>query len=206
MSALSGLAGALDDVYGGNVEGEGVQTFLDTGFKPLNKAISGRYDGGLPCGRIVEMFGLESCGKTAIATAAMIAAQKAGGVALFMDHERSFMPHLGKQAGLCIDPKVGNFIHQKPKTFEESLDKVVEYLDIVRGKELIPKEAPIIVVFDSLAAMVPKSKFDKKAADTGMHDSLALAKASSSAFPVLQSYADDFNTCMLFLNQVRENF
>ena len=205
MSKLSALSQALNDVYQGNASEDGVRIWLDTGFKPLNKALSGRYNRGLPCGRIIELFGGESCGKTAIATSSMISAQKQGGVAMFMDHERSFMPDLAEKMGLCIDPKVGNFVYQKPRTLEESFDKMVQYLDLVRSKKLIPDEAPIVCVFDSLAAMNPKSKFAKGMEDQGMNDSLALAKACSSCFPVLQTYADEYNACILVLNQVREN-
>ena len=142
---------------------------------------------------------------TAIATNAMISAQKASGVALFMDHERSFMPHLAEQAGLCIDPAVGNFIHAVPDTFEQSLDTVTEYAETIRDNELIPKEAPILVVFDSLAAMVPKSKMVKKNEEQGMHDNTALARACSAAFPALQIFAEKYNMCILILNQTREN-
>jgi protein RecA len=183
----------------------GVKYWLDTGFKPLNKAISGDYAKGIPSGRMIEIFGKESCGKTAIATSAMINAQKEGGIAIFLDHERSFIPQLGEKMGLCIDPAIGNFVHQTPRTFEEAMDLTIEYIESVRVNKLIPEEAPIVIVFDSLAAMIPKSKFVKKVEEQGMHDSLALAKACSSAFPLLQAYADDFNATMLFLNQTRTN-
>ncbi|MCS5982262.1 DNA recombination/repair protein RecA [Klebsiella pneumoniae subsp. pneumoniae] len=59
-------------------------------FSPLNEAVSGDLEGGLPCGRIVEIFGPPSAGKTFLATRAMIAAQKVGGIAVFLDHENSF--------------------------------------------------------------------------------------------------------------------
>lgn len=198
---LSSLAGS---VFGDTVASEeSVEIWLDTGFMPLNKAISGHYDKGLPAGRIIEIFGAESCGKTAIATSAMISAQKMGGLAMFMDHERSFMPRLGEQAGLNIDPTVGNFVHAAPDTFEKSLDMVIEYSQAVRDDKLIDDKAPILVVFDSLAAMVPKSKFAKTNEEMGMHDSLALAKACSTTFPVLQHWARKLNICVLILNQTR---
>lgn len=203
--AVKSLTDAMSGVFGENASEKGVDIWLDTGFKPLNKAISGSYDKGLPVGRLVEMFGLESCGKTAIATSAMIAAQEAGGVAMFMDHERSFMHELARQMGLETDSAVGNFVYQRPDTFEESIDNVVKYMYTVRENELIPKEAPIVVVFDSLAAMVPQKKLEKDSGEQSMHDSLALAKACSSAFPALTLHAEKCDTCFLFLNQTREN-
>ncbi len=202
--AVKDLASLASGVFGNTVASEdSVEIWLDTGFMPLNKAISGEYDKGLPVGRIIEMFGAESCGKTAIATSAMVSAQKMGGLAMFMDHERSFMPHLGEQAGLNIDPKAGNFVHAVPETFEKSLDMVIEYSQAVRDNKLIDDKAPILVVFDSLAAMVPKSKMAKTNEEMGMHDSLALAKACSTTFPVLQHWARKLNMCILILNQTR---
>jgi protein RecA len=202
--AVKSLSDAMSAVFGSSrVTHDGVELWLETGFLPLNKAVSGAFAHGLPVGRIIEIFGAESCGKTAIATSAMIGAQQAGGLAMFMDHERSFMPHLAEQAGLCIDESVGNFVHSYPKTFEESLDKVIEVSQLVRDNDLIAKDAPIVVVFDSLAAMVPKSKFSKKNEELGMHDSLALAKACSTSFPVLQHYARELNMMIVVLNQTR---
>lgn len=204
-AAVKSLADALGSVFGENASEKGVDVWLDTGFMPLNKAISGSYYNGLPVGRMVEMFGLESCGKTALATNAMISAQKAQGLAMFMDHERSFMHELARKMGLETDPAIGNFIYQRPDTFEQSIDGVVKYLYLVRENDLIPEEAPIIVVWDSLAAMVPQSKLAKDAEEQSMHDSLALAKACSSAFPALAMHAEKTNACFLFLNQTREN-
>lgn len=200
--AVSDLASLATSIFE-PVSSQGVDVWLDTGFLPLNEAIGGSYKTGLPVGRIIELFGAESCGKTAIATSAMVSAQKQGGVALFMDHERSYMPHLAEQAGLDIEPKNGRFVHATPRTFEESLDNVIKYGQHIREHELIEETAPILVVFDSLAAMVPKSKFGKQNEEMGMHDALALAKACSTSFPVLQSWASDLNMCILVLNQTR---
>lgn len=201
---LKALQGIASGVFKGKMgTATGVNYWLDTGFLPLNEAISSNYDDGVPSQRIIEIFGAESCGKTAIATSVMMSAQKQGGLALFMDHERSFMPHLAEKAGLAIDD--GTFIHATPKTFEESLDMVVEFGDKVRENKIIPDEAPIVVVLDSLAAMVPKSKLAKSNAEQGMHDTTALARACSSAFPALQQFATDYNMCIVVLNQTREN-
>lgn len=196
------VASILSDVLGGNAENDGVKTWLDTGFPPLNKAISGDYFGGLPCGRIVEIFGDESCGKTAIATSAMIAAQRAGGIAMFNDHERSFMAHLGELQGLSTDPN--QYVYQKPMTFEESVTNTIRFIQAVREQGAIDEDAPIVVVFDSLASMVPKSKLAKEIDEQGMNDSLALAKASSAVFPTLALQAERFNALILILNQQRE--
>lgn len=199
---LAGLASAVDEVFGGNADRSSVKMWLSTGYPPLNEAISSRYDGGIPVGRITEIFGGESCGKTAIATQAMIEAQKAGGIAIYNDHERSFDEALAVDLGL--DNTKGTWIYQKPKTFEASVTTTIRFCQKIREGKFIDDDAPIVVVFDSLAAMVPKSKFAKDVDEQGMNDSLALAKACSAVFPTLSVYAEELNIALIFLNQERE--
>lgn len=86
-----------------------------------------------------------------------------------------------------------------------------KFLKPMKGKPILPLEVPIVAVFDSLASMVPQSKmYDgksgelKDAADNSMHDSMALAKATSTAMPLLAQIAAKCNVCIIFLNQVRE--
>ena len=179
----------------------GVTQWLSTGFAPLDLAISGKSEGGgMPVGRIVEMFGPSSCGKTAIATNVMAGAQKMGGLAMFMDHERSFDKRLAEQLGLDAD---GNFLYERPDTYEQSLTYVVNTIREVRESKAIPDEAPIVVVLDSLAAMVPQSKMEKDISAQGMNDSLALAKATSATFPAMAVHCEKFNMLLLVLNQMR---
>jgi len=194
----------LGDVLGDTASSEfEVTHFLDTGFAPLNKIISGKYDGGMPTGRIVEMFGPSSCGKTAIATAVMAEAVSQGGFAMFMDHERSFDIGLARDIGL--DDSTGRFVHIKPRTFEESFMRSLNAAIKIREEDLVPKEAPIVCVYDSLAAMVPASKMQKELDEMTMADSLALAKATSTALPAVKVRAEECNMLVLILNQVREN-
>ena len=198
---MADLADIINNAVGGNDINMGVQTWLDTGFKPLNKAIGGDFDKGMPVGRIVEMFGPESCGKTAIATNVMANAQRMGGLAVFMDHERSFDYMQGESLGLRTD---GQWVFKTPDTFENSVTTVIKLAKAVRESKAIPEDAPIVVVFDSLASMVPQSKFAKEVDEQGMNDSLALAKACSSVFPTLALYAEKFQMLILVLNQERE--
>ncbi len=196
------LAAAVDEVFGGEPESKGVNFWLDTGYPPLNKAISGDYFGGLPSGRIIEIFSPESCGKTAIANQVMASAQQAGGVALFMDHERSFMKDIAEFNGLNVSRS--KFSLQYPDTFEESVTKAIRFAKFVRENKVIEPTAPIVIVFDSLASMVPQSKLAKEVDEQGMNDSLALAKACSAVFPTLSLYAEKYEICVILLNQTRE--
>jgi protein RecA len=202
VDVMSVLTGAI----GPNDEEATVSQFLDTGFPPLNHASGARWDAGLPVGRIVEIAGPPSSGKTAIATAAMAAAQAAGGVAGFMDHERSFSLKLAPRLGL--DP-TERFVYRKPKTFEESIAIFHLAVKTIREKKLIAKDAPICWVFDSLAAMVPQSILtdskgkDRDATERNMNDNTALARATSAHFPAIAMIAEEFNVCVIFLNQLR---
>lgn len=203
--AKSPLAAALKKAVGENDTIQGVNVWLDTGFPPLNKAISNSYRGGFPCGRIIEMFGPSSAGKTLLATQAMISAQKMGGVAVFLDHENSFVSELGAKYGLDIDEDNGHWVYKQPDTFEEAIDITGLILKTVREGKYIEPDAPIIIVYDSLASMVPKSKAEKleKGDDIGMNDNTALARATAAHFPTLALWARKYNACLLFLNQIR---
>lgn len=192
-----------------------VTQFLSTGYLPLDYRISGKYiGGGIPVGRITEISGPPSAGKTAISTNIMIAAQQQGGVAIFMDHEKSFDIGLATSLGLNDDPD--SWVYKRPLTYEESWDQVKEILGIIRGitfdKEgrpvqgvpLLDYSIPVVVVFDSLASMTPQEKFAKASENQGMRDKLALAAATSATFDVISSVAEMTNTAFVFLNQIRE--
>jgi RecA/RadA recombinase len=211
-----GLAAALAAKGITNAEADELKGWLSTGLPNLDQRISGKYvGGGIPQGRITELAGPESAGKTAIASNVMAEAQKAGGVAIFMDHEKSFKIGFAKEVfGMTDDPD--HWSYHRPLTYEESWDKVKEILYILRGVEvqkngklklntpMVPYDIPVVVVFDSLASMTPQEKFMKDAEDATMRDRLALAAATSATFDVMASIAELTNTTMLFLNQLRE--
>lgn len=209
MSSADDIAKALAGEIGQNDPEATVSQYLDTGFPVLNHASSASWEGGFPVGRLVEIAGPPSAGKTAIATRAMAAAQAAGGVAGFMDHERSFSVTLAPKLGLDTTP--GRFVYKKPDTFQKSVATFRLAVETIRKKKLIPASAPICWVFDSLAAMTPHSLlYDEKGKprDPGsinMRDKLALATATSVHFPGIAQTAEDFNVCCIFLNQMRTN-
>lgn len=204
---LSALAADLDKLIGDNEEVQTVTNWLDTGDPELNFVISGRYDGGIPYGRIVEMYGPPSSGKTAEATDLMIRAQEAGGIAMFFDWERSFDIGLAKNLGLKTDRPF--WIYKKPKTWEEGNVSACRAVELIRESGVIPPEAPIICVFDSVASAVPQSVYydkngKKRELDTfNMSDNTALARASSSSLKIIAQVAEEYNATFLYLNQQR---
>lgn len=207
MASADDIAKALIGAIGGNDEEATVKQFLDTGFPPLNGASSASWDNGGPVGRVIEIAGPPSSGKTAIATKMMAAAQAAGGVAGFNDHERSFSLVLAPRLGLDTTP--GRFVYKKPRTFEESVAIFSLAVSTIREKKLIAKDAPIVWVFDSLAAMVPQSILtdskgkERSAEDRNMNDNTALARATSAHFPAIAMLAEQYNVLVIFLNQIR---
>ena len=208
-TAKSALAAALAGVIGESAEQVGIKNWLDTGIPELNKALSGDYEKGIPGGRVIEIFGPASSGKTFIATMIMKAAQEAGGIAGFSDHERSFDPKLAASLGMETDVNTGLFVYKRPETFEESVATAVTFCEQVRKLKLIPDDAPLVWVFDSVASMIPYSKlYDDKgkrreAGDYNMRDKLALATATSQSYPMLAQFAEDYNMTVLLLNQIR---
>lgn len=201
------LALALDSEMGANAEQIGIKHFLDTGVPELNQIISGMYDGGMPEGRIVEVFGPASCGKTFLATMVMKACQQAGGIAFFADHERSFETVLAQSLGLDLSPD--KFRYMRPLHLEQSMDTAAVMARTVREKGLIPEDAPMVFVIDSIASAPAMSKlFDDKGnrREIGaykMNDALAKAKALSQTLEVMAGEMGDHGMLLLCLNQIR---
>jgi recombination protein RecA len=202
MTDFAKLAAAMEKVAGVNDENHGVQGWLDSGFLPLNHAISGEYRGGFPYARIVEIFGPESCGKTWLATQLMIACQKAGGVAGFHDHERSFIFDVGERLGLDTSP--GRFFFKKPDTFEQSITLFIKATTAIREAKIIPDTAPLVWVFDSLAQMVPAAKLAKDVTDLNMNDTTMLSRVCSAILPAVAQIAERNNVMVVILNQIRQ--
>lgn len=201
MSAAS-LLEALEKAVGANDTAQKVTKFIDTGFAPLNEIMSGSPDGGLPQGRLVEMFGESSTGKTALATQWMAATQAMGGVAGFMDWERSFDVDLGQGFGLqTADPT--RWFYRRPKTWEEGNIIATKACQFIRENKVIDPDAPILFVFDSIASAIPKSMADKSIDEYSMNDTTALARVTSTTLKAQAQWAAEFNATFLYLNQIR---
>ena len=194
MAAVYKAVGENDDV-------RGVTRWLSTGFLPLDQAVSGlQSGGGLPSGRLIEIAGPPSAGKTALATQVMIAAQRQGGVAAFHDHERSFDAKLAERLGLEMSPS--RLIFRRPRTLEDSILSFMNTARAIRSAKAF-KDIPLVWVFDSIASMVPQSQLEKEITKQGMNDQSALARALSLHLKVLAVLAEELDVCLVFLNQTR---
>jgi len=188
----------LHQVTGGNDFNQDVNDWLSTGYLPLNMAVSGQYDGGLPVGRITEIYGEPSSGKTLLATMAMIETQRKGGLAVFLDFEHSFSISRGQTLGLRIEPQ--HWLFKQPNTAEEGLGMVDTVCRMVDDKG---SKKHVTVVIDSVAAMVTKESMEAGLDGANMKTKLSLAAIMSVSLPKLASVVCKHNIALIFLNQVR---
>ena len=144
--------------------------------------------GGYPKGRIIEIYGPESSGKTTFALHAIAEAQKAGGYAAFIDAEHALDPKYAKALGVDVD----NLILSQPDTGEQALEIT---------EQLVRSNAIDIVVIDSVAALVPKVEIDGDMGDS--HVGLQ-ARLMSQAMRKLSGVISKTNTVAIFINQIRE--
>ena len=144
--------------------------------------------GGIPRGRIIEVFGPESSGKTTLALHMIAEAQKMGGEAAFIDAEHALDPVYAKKLGVDID----NLIVSQPDTGEQALEI---------AEALVRSGALDIIVVDSVAALVPKAEIDGDMGDS--HIGLQ-ARLMSQAFRKLAGAINKSKSVIVFINQLRE--
>ncbi len=144
--------------------------------------------GGLPRGRIVEIFGPESSGKTTVALHAIAEAQKGGGIAAFIDAEHALDPGYAKNLGVDVE----NLIVSQPDTGEQALEI---------AEALVRSGAVDMVVVDSVAALVPKAEIEGEMGDS--HVGLQ-ARLMSQALRKLAGAINKSNATIIFINQLRE--
>ena len=191
LKALQLTLDKLDKTYGkGSVMKMGDVAYQDievipSGSLGLDLALG---VGGYPRGRVIEIFGPESSGKTTLALHAMAEAQKAGGIAAFIDAEHAFDRFYASNLGVDID----NLIISQPDYGEQALEI---------ADNLISSGAVDIVVIDSVAALTPKSEIEGEMGDSkmGLH-----ARLMSQALRKLTATINKTNCTVIFINQLRE--
>jgi recombination protein RecA len=158
---------------------------ISTGCLSLDAALG---VGGFPRGRVIEIFGPESSGKTTMALQAIAQAQRAGGAAAFVDAEHALDPIYARKLGVDID----NLLVSQPDHGEQALEITAA---------LVQCGALDIIVVDSVAALVPKAELEGEMGDShvGLH-----ARLMSQALRKLTGAVSRTNTCLIFINQIRE--
>ena len=191
LKALQLTLDKLDKTYGkgsvmkmGDVVAHDIEV-IPSGSLGLDLALG---IGGYPRGRVIEIFGPESSGKTTLALHAMAEAQKAGGIAAFIDAEHAFDRFYAGNLGVDID----NLIISQPDYGEQALEI---------ADNLISSGAIDIVVIDSVAALTPKSEIEGEMGDSkmGLH-----ARLMSQALRKLTATINKTNCTVIFINQLRE--
>ena len=143
---------------------------------------------GVPRGRVIEIFGPESSGKTTLALHIIAQAQKTGGMAAFVDAEHALDPLYSKKIGIDID----NLLVSQPDNGEQALEIT---------ETLIRSGALDVVVIDSVAALVPRAEIEGEMGDSHMG---LQARLMSQALRKLTGTVSKSNTCCIFINQIRE--
>ncbi len=144
--------------------------------------------GGVPRGRVIEIFGPESSGKTTITLQIIAEAQKLGGLAAFVDAEHALDPGYAKKLGVDTD----NLLVSQPDYGEQALEIV---------EALVRSNAVDVLVVDSVAALVPKAELDGEMGDSHMG---LQARLMSQALRKLTGTVSKSRTCLIFINQIRE--
>lgn len=168
----------------------GTETHLDVEVIPTGNLIIDRAlgAGGFPRGRIVEVYGPESSGKTTLTLTAVAQAQKAGGLAAFVDVEHALDPQYAKRLGVDLD----NLLLSQPSSGEEAL-RIVE--------TLVRSNALDVIVLDSVAALVTRQELDGEIGDATVG---AQARLMSAALRKLTAIISKARTVVIFTNQIRE--
>ena len=160
-------------------------TSISTGSLGLDYALG---VGGVPRGRIIEVFGPDASGKTTLVLHIIAEAQKAGGMAAFIDAEHALDPIYSKKIGVDTD----NLLVSQPDNGEQALEI---------AETLIRSGALAIVVIDSVAALVPRAEIEGEMGDSHMG---LQARLMSQALRKLTGTVSKSNTCVIFTNQIRE--
>jgi recombination protein RecA len=158
---------------------------ISTGSLSLDMALGGN---GFPVGRVIEVYGPESSGKTTLALHVIGSAQKTGGVAAFIDAEHAFDPRWAKKLGVQLE----TLLVSQPSSGEEAM-QICEML--------VKSNAVDIVVVDSVAALVPQKELDGEIGDS--HVGLQ-ARLMSQSLRKLTGAINRSKTCVVFINQIRE--
>ena len=158
---------------------------ISTGSISLDSALG---VGGLPRGRVIEIFGPESSGKTTIALQVIAEAQKKGGMAAFIDVEHALDPIYSRKLGVDVD----NLLVSQPDYGEQALEIT---------SALIASGQIDVLVVDSVAALVPKAELEGEMGDSHMG---VQARLMSQALRKLTGVVSKSRTCLIFINQIRE--
>lgn len=194
---------------------EPVKNWIDTGILALNYVCSGKYvGGGIPSGKVIEIFGDSASGKSLVGTNILKGTQVTGGVPMLLDAEHAISKDFAVQASK-VDPK--KFIVMEADTLEKAFSKIHNAIRTIRQDWKVPLEKPIIIIYDSIAASASEREFaettidmdtasdaDIKAAGAGADKPGERAKICSKELRKLPAVLKKNNASVVFINQTRD--
>ncbi len=176
-----------------------IKYWVDSGSLLLNMILSNRPDGGWPCGRIVEVFGKESIGKSTLGYMAMANCQKAGGIAIYADIEKTGNKTFMKLLGVDLTKLIYTDIPEIEKLFE-ALEQNLRTIT-ASGRF---KDKPIMIVVDSVTALQTDAEMES-GYEFNMNTSMSKAKQLGKALKKITPFLAKANACLYFVNQIRDN-
>lgn len=171
--------------------------FISTGCYALNRIISGKYNVGLPIGRIVQLQGNSSTGKTLFATTFLAAAQKEGCFTKLIDTENTFSKKFGEKLGLDAD----SLLYSNPESLEDVFDDVQTTVTEIRE---LDKKTPIVIVIDSIAVLPTREEKERESfGEISPADGARRALVFGSLLRKSASFLEKNDTCLVVINQIR---
>lgn len=166
-----------------------VNLFIPTGNGELTKALGLP---GYPVGRIIEIYGPESSGKTTVVLTAAAECQKLGGIVIYIDTEFALDPDYATSLGVNVD----DILLAQPESMEEAIEVLEEMIEIVRGEDAT---VPILVIWDSVAASPTQHEIKEGKAQVGEH-----ARLMSSHLRQVRGLISKSNAVAIYINQIRD--
>ena len=177
-------------------EEDQIHGFIDSGSYPLNKILSGRYDGGYPIGAITEIYGESSTAKTVFLTHAFVGAQKKGYYTVMIDNEHAYSPSFAKLLG--VDPE--KLIYLMPETMEDCFLAIENAIKVIREKD---KDTPIIIGYDSIGVSPTRKEMGDDFGKNSEMGGALRAKVAGQCLRRINPLLRKYKAALLIINQVR---
>jgi recombination protein RecA len=198
-SIIDAICGAIPEAEILNAETVEDLGFINTGNLAINYICSGKFiDGGIPVGRITEIYGPSSTGKTVIGTHILQGVQKAGGIAVLIDSESAYSASFGEVLGL--DTK--HLVYMQPECLEDCFKNIVKIVKAVRSRTTDMR--PVAIVYDSIAASPARLEVEKLSKDEDIGSGMGIrARLCSDYLRNIASYLNKQKVAVIIVNQIR---
>jgi len=195
MSFLDDICKQLDGAALLSEEDQ-IHGFVDSGSLPLNKILSGKYNGGYPIGAITEIYGESSTAKTVFLTHAFVGAQKKGYYTVMIDNEHAYSPAFAKTLG--VDPE--KLIYLMPESMEDCFEAIEKAIVAIREHD---KDTPIVIGYDSIGVSPTRKEMDDTFGKNSEMGGALRAKVAGQCLRRINPLLRKHKAALLIINQVR---